>query len=408
MVDNLSTERKNILVNTDNNENFGENIQENKVNSIYIFYPKEKIFTALTNYTKDEIFEIIKTLRAKRKYFILQINNDTKMVDYIINLVYSSSIENTEKMFDLNIDYVFCSKDKTLSINLSIFKEIKDFNIEKFIIKLFFCDYATFITNKNGCSNIVNLFIQKLKFKEIDSISFFTSLYSQKQKTQGVYDKNYEIQLVLDLGYLNNLLYILFEFSISALQNFVNKFYAEVDSMTLENLQKNSRIMDIITQKLHLFESSIILFKQEIKIKNNFLKKFHSTFEVFHKICNIQLDFEQNNLILELMLSRIMEFQSCFENFESIINVRKKTYINIMHNHSNAENEKSSKIVTILTVLSLIVMPKNAVVGLFSMNIMTPFFKKDCPYLVPFFGILTFLVILILIQLCVFRRYKVI
>ena len=401
MKDNLK-ELGNLVI-TDND--FHEVIQENKTNSIYIFYPKDKIFTKILSYSIAEIFKIIKTLKSMNKYFILQINNDVKIIDKIIRYVYSSSIENIDRIFDLNIDYVFSYKDKTLSINLSLFKEIKHFNIEKYIIELFFCNYATFITNKNGCSNLLSLFITKLNFKEIDNINFFSIVYSQKKNSNVNEDRNYKHQLVLDLGYLNNLLYILFEFSIETLQNFVNKIYNEVKNMTLENLQKNQKIMDIITEKLHFFESSIILFKQEIKIKNNFLKKFQLTFE---KICNIQLDLEHNNLILELMLSRILEFQSCFENFENIINSRKKAYINIMHNHFHFEDEKCQKIVRILTVISLIIMPKNAIVGLFSMNIKIPFFKHSWPTLVPFFSIVLFFIFLVSIQLWVFRRYKVI
>ncbi len=404
MVDQIfSSERKKFVPVTEGYMK-DELIQESKENSVVIFYPKESIFTILSAYTTEEVVDIILSLKKKQKYFILQINNDSKLIDYIINIVYSNSIENTEKIFDLNIDYVFCSKDKTLSINLSIFKEIKDFNIEKFIIELFFCDYATFITNKAGCSNILSLFIKKLNFQEIEKDHFINNLLSQRIKSLNINEK----QLVSDFGYLNNLLYILFEFSISALQNFVNKIYIEVENMTLENLQKNNRIMDIITEKLHFFESSIILFKQEIKIKNNFLKKYHSTFDVFNKICNIQLDLQQNNLILELMLSRIMEFQSCFENFENIINIRKKTYINIMHNHCHTENEKTNKILTILTVISLIIMPKNAILGLFAMNITIPFNRNDWPTPVPFIVIIGFCIVLVLIQLFVFRRYKVI
>lgn len=146
--------------------------------SMVVFYcPFNQTYTKIEKYTIDEILGLLSSYQSDN-FFIIQVDNDVLLNEEIIKMQFKSEFHNIHKMFDLKLDYCFSPVDELLCFNMSILTNIFFDEVERFMIQIFFHKNGLYIINKDCCENILNIFISRFQFVEIDNEEFFQQAHA--------------------------------------------------------------------------------------------------------------------------------------------------------------------------------------------------------------------------------------
>ena len=106
------------------------------------------------------------------------------------------------------------------------------------------------------------------------------------------------------------------------------------------------------------------------------------------------------------MVSKITQIELTFETLENFLKMIKENYHIIIEDNTEKANVKLNHVIKVLTVLTTIYAPMNIIPGLFGMNVKVPFVGSEVDNLQPFFFICFSLLILLIVQMFIFRKLK--
>lgn len=172
-----SKNKENIELNT--------SIKKN-IKQVIFFCTFNQTLTRISNYTNFEILKLLQEFQ-KDNFVILQIDNDPLLQQEVAKIHFKSEFETYIcQMNTLTVDYCFSPVDEYLYFNLSVVNNIQAENIEKKLIQIIVHKTGIFINNKDDCSDILNIFITKFSFKELQQKEFFKLAYKVKEKEESV------------------------------------------------------------------------------------------------------------------------------------------------------------------------------------------------------------------------------
>lgn len=154
--------------------------------AVYFFYTFNQTYTKINSYTTKEIIKLLKDFQ-KDNFFILQIDNDPNLYEAISKESFNSDFEGyIGQMNKLTVDYCFSPVDEYLYFNLSVISSIKAEVLEKKLIQIIVHKTGIYINNKDGCSDIIQIFTNKFSFKELKRKEFFKVADKLKNKEESV------------------------------------------------------------------------------------------------------------------------------------------------------------------------------------------------------------------------------
>ena len=190
------------------------------------------------------------------------------------------------------------------------------------------------------------------------------------------------------------------------LEEFTESLVKETDSLKGIYLELSEKERKDFFIRIHSLEVSMHIIFQETKIKKKFFKFAKNQFKIFNKLSN-DFYFKNNfNFFLELMVSKITQIELTFETLENFLKMIKENYHIIIEDNTEKANVKLNHVIKVLTVLTTIYAPMNIIPGLFGMNVKVPFVGSEVDNLQPFFFICFSLLILLIVQMFIFRKLK--
>ncbi|MBL7160156.1 MAG: magnesium transporter CorA family protein [Candidatus Aenigmarchaeota archaeon] len=151
--------------------------------------------------------------------------------------------------------------------------------------------------------------------------------------------------------------------------------YSTNDIVRLVNAKKES------IRKLN--EKDINILLEQESILNNFVSAYYHTNLVYERIKKNIRFYEQDNEILDdLMIEAKQGFELCELSLKTISNIRNHFEVLVSH--------KLNKIITLLTVFTVLISLPAAISGIYGMNIALP--MQENPYA---FSIIVFIIVLL-------------
>lgn len=152
--------------------------------AVYFFCTFNQTFTKIVSYTSVEIIYLLKDFQ-KDNFFILQIDNDPSLYEQISKENFNADFENyVGQMNTLTVDYCFSPVDDYLYFNLSVISSIKADVLDKKLIQIIVHKAGIYINNKDGCADILQIFMKKFSFKELKKKDFFKVAEKLKGKEE--------------------------------------------------------------------------------------------------------------------------------------------------------------------------------------------------------------------------------
>lgn len=173
------------------------------VKEVIFFCAFNQTFTKIRNYTTKEILNLLQEFQ-KDNFVILQIDNDPKLQEELAKINFKNEFEvYISQLNTLTVDYCFSPVDEYLYFNLSVVNNIKAENIEKKLIQIIVHKSGIYINNKDNCSDILNIFVNKFSFKELGRREFFKLAYKVKTKEESVVN-DFKIKSVIQNEFSKN------------------------------------------------------------------------------------------------------------------------------------------------------------------------------------------------------------
>jgi magnesium transporter len=127
----------------------------------------------------------------------------------------------------------------------------------------------------------------------------------------------------------------------------------------------------------------------------------------FTKRCNANYKVTPRmdiGLYLGDIQDHVVTMMTSLAHFEKMLSRSHSNYLAQLSIDNITQGNHANKVLSKITLLASILVPLNLVCGMFGMNVEVPF--RNVNNLAPFFGILGFLIICVVVSLAVARRMK--
>jgi hypothetical protein len=202
----------------------------------------------------------------------------------------------------------------------------------------------------------------------------------------------------------DDLIYWILTLSLEKLEEVAESLSKEADSLKGIYLELSENERKDFFRRIHTMEVSLQLIYQETIIKKKFLKYSKNQFKQYNKLSHNFYFKNSFNFFIELMISKVTQLEITFEKLQNILRMIKENYSIIIEDNTEKQNVKLSSVMKVLAIITTVYAPFNIIPGIWGMNVKVPF--MDAESLWPFFGIMMFLICLMIAQLLVFKKLK--
>jgi len=161
------------------------------------------------------------------------------------------------------------------------------------------------------------------------------------------------------------------------------------------------------TDDLHAFLRKIGMVRKNVMGLMKLLGGKADVLKGFTKRCNANYKVTPRmdiGLYLGDIQDHVVTMMTSLAHFEKMLSRSHSNYLAQLSIDNITQSSQANKVLSKITVLASVLVPLNLICGMFGMNVAVPW--KNVDNTGPFFGILGFLILFVIVALCVAKRYR--